>query len=157
MERLRPSKELLGNLVDRWLLLAFLVVSLSYGALSSALLQHSDLYYFSRYMAGGACFLGGLLSGVGYLSLYPPGSRVQAFLAVNVIKATLFGVFGLTFLILALFSAPSTPYSWQILIFYGANSAAGMMKLCLGLYVIFGASRGWLDRMIYKWPWSSGA
>lgn len=136
------------------MLTVFLVVSLSYGGLSSYLLQQSDAFSYSRYMAGGACFLGGLLSAIGYLSLYPPGSRVQAFLSINVVKASLFAIFGAAFLILALFSAPSPPYSWTILFFYGANSAAGMMKLCLGLFVIFGAPRKWLDRMIYKWPWS---
>lgn len=98
-------------------------------------------------------FLGGAACSVaGYLRYLPPGPKAPALLMLSIEKKGIDFFLALGFLLSVLFSNSNPNITWVVLAIYSAFGAAGAISSFLGMYLLIGAGRGWISRMVYKNP-----
>lgn len=97
---------------------------------------------------------GAALLAAGYFRVLTPGPRVLAYLVVLLGKAVALFFLGAAFFASALGSPSNIPVTPMLLLVYSCFAGAAATLLLGGLFVFFGATRGWLTYEVYKWPWS---
>lgn len=99
--------------------------------------------------------LGGILMFMGYMKMMPTGEYIRVMVFLNLIYSAAFFLVGIRMLFVALFYAPPRPtYSEPIVVFFTHSSvaSAAFMVLCVGIYIYFGADRGWYIAHFLKNP-----
>lgn len=107
---------------------------------------------FVRYALVILFLCGALSSVIGYIRYLPPGPKAPALLMLSIEKKGVDFFLALGFLFSVLLSPSTTPTSWALYIVFSAFGAAGAMSSFLGMYLLIGAGRGWISRMVYKNP-----
>lgn len=96
--------------------------------------------------------LGALMMAIGYLRYIPWSATAPALLVLQLGKALSFAALGLGFFVLSL-SGSAQQVSAALLLIYVFFGAAASTMFFPGLYLFFGAGRGWISREVCWFPW----
>lgn len=107
---------------------------------------------FVRYALVILFLCGALSSVIGYIRYLPPGPKAPALLMLSIEKKAVDFFLALGFLFSVLLAPSSNSTSWVLYPVYSSFGAAGAMSSFLGMYLLFGAGRGWISRSVYKNP-----
>jgi len=106
-----------------------------------------------RYFVCGLFLLGPLCAVIGYLRFMPAGPTMTALLALLIDKSGMFTIMGVGSLIITLSGSGSVEPTPGLIATYALFSASGGAMLFAGLFVLFGAGRGWIAMDVYKFFW----
>lgn len=101
------------------------------------------------------CFLAGaVLSLIGYWR-YRVDGKPNALWFQQISKSLAFSALGAGFFVLSIGGGaqPATPFLLIVYAFFGWSASA---LLYTGLYLFFGAKRGWIAADVSWWPWRRG-
>lgn len=122
------------------------------GVIGGLLIGH-EYPSLARYWVCGLLLTGSICATVGYLRYIPSGPTLMALLALLIDKSAMFAIMAIGFFIIALAGGGSTLPTLPLMIAYGLFSAASGAVLFAGLFVLFGANRGWIAMDVYKFFW----
>lgn len=100
-------------------------------------------------------FVGGILMFMGYKRMIPEGDYIRVMVFLNLMYSVAFIMVGIRMLFVALFYAPPRPTAYEPVVVFFTHfpiALAAFMILCTGIYLYFGADRGWYVAHFLKNP-----
>lgn len=138
-------------MIDRWLIPIFIGLIIGVAALTDlALVMGAGIWI--RWLLVILFSIGPACAVIGFYRYIPPGPTIPALLAILILMSATLTVLAIAFLGAALNDQPieQKPITYLI---YGAFAGTGASLFVIGIYALFGAGRGWIDKELPKWPW----